>query len=104
MATKFVQTSYKTKKSTPQKLTITSTGATLSTVLPDHIETVRFVSNVDYWLTYGSSTVTASSTAGGGSIYMPAYVPEYKNIDRNSFISVRANGSSGFVCISAETQ
>ena len=104
MATKFLQTSYKTKEETPQKLTVSSTGATLSTAIPIQLDVIRFSSNTDFWMTFGSSTIAASSTAGGGSIFMPSLATEYKNISKASYVSVIADGSSGFVCISAETQ
>lgn len=104
MATKFIQTTYKRRQASAQKISVTSTAAVLSTVITNHIETVRVCGNIPFWLTSGSSTVTASTTGANTSMYFPGDLVEYINVDRNSFISVRADGSSGFVSISEETQ
>ena len=104
MATKFTQTSYKRKDLGAQKISVTSTAAVLSTQLTDHIYTIRVCGNIPFWLTSGSSTITASTTGAATSIYFPGDLVEYINIDRQAFVSVRADGSSGFVSISEETQ
>jgi len=109
MAEVFVQTSYKTDQGaasagTAQKLTITSTGATLSTVLSAQARVVRLVADVPCWITTGSSTVAASSTGAATSIFLPGNLVEYKNFDRNDFISARADGTPGFLSFSEETQ
>lgn len=99
------QTSYKTDQgNAPQQLTITSTGPVLSTVLSAQAGVVRLAADVACWITSGSSTVTASSTVGGGSIFLPGSLVEYKNFDRGDFISVIADGSPGFLSFSEETQ
>lgn len=104
MATKFEQTTYKRKDTGAQKINVASSTSVLSTVITDHIYTIRVCGNIPFWLTSGSSTVLASSTGANTSIYFPGDLVEYINIDRKSFISVIADGSSGFVSISEETQ
>lgn len=109
MAGIFVQTSYKTDMGaagagTGQKITITSTGASLSTALSAQARVVRLVSDVPCWITSGGTSATASSTGNASSIFLPGNLVEYKNFDRGNRISVIADGTSGFLSLSEQTQ
>jgi len=101
MARKFLQTSY--DWAAVQKIDITSTAAVLSSTFADQIATYRISGIVDVWIATGTSTVSASSTGDGASKFYPAGVTEYYNT-QDRFVSVIANASSGFVCISEEVQ
>jgi hypothetical protein len=103
MALNFTQTSYKRNNLGVQKISVGSTRV-LSAKLDDHINTIRVVGNVPFWFSNGSSTVTASSTGDTDSLYVPGDLVEYVNVQKFSYVSVIADGTSGFVCISEMTQ
>ena len=102
MGMKYYQTSYAIEN--PLRVNVTSTASVLSSQIADDIETVRVVGNVDFWLTKGSSTITAGSSVGSGCSFHPAGVVEYINTQKKRFFAVEANSSSGFVCIAEVTQ
>ncbi len=99
---KYYQTSYKLRAA--QKINTSSTAATLSTAINNFIETVRIASNVDVWFNQGSSTVTASSTNDGSSVFLPGGTVEYINPYIATYFSVLANSSSGFFTITECSQ
>ncbi len=106
MSNKFRQTSYYPEFPSIQKLTINSTAATISAQMLDDIELFRLVSDAAFYYKTGqSSTVTASSTAGGDSVYCPAATPEYFNTKNHRWVSVIADTStSAFVNVAQMTQ
>jgi len=95
-------TSYKPVNA--QKLTITSTGATLSADVGVETTTFRFAPEVSSWIAFGSSTVTASSTGAADSFFIPGELVEYINIGaKDQFISVISDSATGFISIAEVT-
>ena len=108
MAEKFTQTSYYPDfdgANGIQKLTVNSTAATLSSAMGANIELFRLVGDAAFWYKTGSSLVTAASSAGGKSVYVPAATPEYFNTKKKTFVSVIMDTSTAaFVNVTQMTQ
>ncbi len=109
MSNKFKQTSYYPNfgpVASIQKITITSTAASLSIQMVDDIELFRIVGTTNFYYKTGqSSTVTAASSAGGASVFCPSATPEYFNTKNHRWVSFIADASTGaFVNLAQMTQ
>jgi hypothetical protein len=96
------ETSYAFK--TCQKIAVNSTAATLSSQANDYINVYRIVASADVWGEWGSSTVTAQSSAGTDSVFFPAYVPEYISTNKRYFSFISETSTSAFVNLCEGTQ
>lgn len=98
-----INTSYALKN--PQRLAVSNSAATRSTQTSDYIYVYRLAPSADVWGAWGSSTITAQTSAGNTtSFFFPSGNEYYINTNMRYFSFRTVSSTAAFVNIAEATQ